>query len=182
MREFDTCKFAFDGKFNILEEKDIGISADIASMLTPFGSVSAMKCFQACPYTNTAFDFNVILDGEKIKSDGWKWLPNAIKRWGETKLFSVETITAVVPASRSVIQKITVRSKATCDLTVPLSVAFRGKSRKEENWEFMFPSPEPLGRLTYELKNNILSLANNGTAFRLTSSLEGMRLFGRRKR
>ena len=179
MREFDTCKFAFDGKFNILEEKDIGISADIASMLTPFGSVSAMKCFQACPYTNTAFDFNVILDGEKIKSDGWKWLPNAIKRWGETKLFSVETITAVVPASRSVIQKITVRSKATCEITVPVSVAFRGKSRKEENWEFMFPSPEPLGRLTYELKNNILSLANNGTAFRLTSSLEGMRLFGR---
>ena len=63
---FDTCVFAFDGKNSILEDKDIGICADIASMLTPPSSVTAMHGFQGCPYTNTAFDFEGRIDGEKV--------------------------------------------------------------------------------------------------------------------
>ena len=179
MKKFDLCRFAYDGKDNILEAKDIGIAADIASILTPFSSVSAMNCFQACPYTNTAFDFNVIIDGEKARCDGWKWLPNAIKRWGETKSFKIETLSAVIPASRTVIQKITLTGKGDSANTLPLSVMFRGKTRMETRWEFPIPSPERLGRKSYTSENNILSLAEDGAAYRLTSSLPNMRLFDR---
>lgn len=73
---FDTCVFAFDGRDNILEEKDLGICADISSILTPERSVFAMNCFQGCPYTNTAFDFDVRLNGERIKCENWKCLPS----------------------------------------------------------------------------------------------------------
>ena len=86
---FNSCIYAFDSKNNILEEKDIGICANICSILTPEHSVSAMNCFQGCPYTNTAFDLDVRIDGEQIKAYSWKWLPNAILRLGETKNFSV---------------------------------------------------------------------------------------------
>ena len=87
---FETCVFAFDRKDNILEEKDIGICADIASILTPESSVSEMKCFQGCPYTNTAFTFDLRIDGEKVRADEWKWLPSAILRRGAANDFSVE--------------------------------------------------------------------------------------------
>ena len=53
---------------SIPARRNIGICADIASMLTPESSVSAMKCFQGCPYTNTAFDFDLRFDGEKKSS------------------------------------------------------------------------------------------------------------------
>ena len=65
---FDNSPYAFDGKNNILEEKDLGICADIASVLTPENSVTALNCFQGCPYTNTSFNINVILNGERVKT------------------------------------------------------------------------------------------------------------------
>ena len=77
---FDTCEYAFDGRDSIMEEKDIGICADIASILTPAHSAAALKCFQGCPYTNTGFDLDVRIDGEMLRAEGWKWLPNAILR------------------------------------------------------------------------------------------------------
>ena len=43
---FWTNKFCFSSENNILEEKDLGICADIASILTTESSVAAMNCFQ----------------------------------------------------------------------------------------------------------------------------------------
>jgi len=181
---FDTCIFAFDGENNILEEKDIGICADISSILTPEHSVFAMNCFQGCPYTNTAFDFDIKIDGEKIKSRSWKWLPNAILRKGETKCFSVSTVTAVVPQSRTVVQKINVSNKTDGDLSVPLAVMYRGRTRMEEVWKFNIPepgipAPHKDNRDFYSCENNILSSVADGAAYRITSSLGGMRMFKR---
>ena len=79
---FEECVYAFDGDKSILESKDIGICSDIASILTPDTSVAALNCFQGCPYTNTAFDFDICIDGEKVKAGCWRWLPNAIYRKG----------------------------------------------------------------------------------------------------
>lgn len=178
---FDTCVFAFDGKNSILEDKDIGICADIASMLTPPSSVTAMKGFQGCPYTNTAFDFEVRVDGEKVKCDSWKWLPNAILRRGAAEQFSMESVTAVVPGIRAVVQKITVQNLTQKPLAMPLSVAYRGVTRKEESWKFGIPKPEKDCRDNYIEDNNEYTLSSvfEGTAYRLTTSLEDMRQFKR---
>lgn len=181
MELFDTCVFAFDGKNSILEDKDIGICADIASILTPPSSVSAMKGFQGCPYTNTAFDFEVRVDGEKVKCDSWKWLPNAILRRGSAKHFSMDTVTAVVPGIRAVVQKVTVKNLTETTLTIPLSVAYRGVTRKEETWKFKIPDPVKDNRDNY-IENDsacIISSVVDGAAYRLTTSLMDMRQFKR---
>ena len=178
---FDSCVFAFDGKNSILEDKNIGICADIASMLTPPSSVTAMKGFQGCPYTNTAFDFDLWIDGEKVKCDSWKWLPNAILRWGNTKKFAVQTVTAVVPGIRAAVQKVTVKNLTETSLTMPLSVAYRGVTRREETWKFKIPEGEKDCRDNYidDLNPQMLSSVCDGAAYRLTTSLEGMKQFKR---
>ena len=121
LKLFDSCVYAFDGRYNILEEKNIGICADICSMLTPEHSVSAMNCFQGCPYTNTPFRFDIRFDGEQIKATRWKWLPSAILREGKSKHLAVTTLTVAVPASRSVVQKITVTNLTDCETRFPLT-------------------------------------------------------------
>lgn len=178
---FDSCVFAFDGKNSILEDKDIGICADVASMLTPPSSVTAMKGFQGCPYTNTTFSFDLWIDGEKVKSDGWKWLPNAILRWGSTKNFTVQTVTAVAPGIRAAVQKVTVKNLTEDRLTMPLAVAYRGVTRKEETWKFKIPDGEKDCRDNYiaDVNPQMLSSVCNGAAYRLTTSLEGMKQFKR---
>lgn len=188
MNYFDECVYAFDGKNNIMESKNIGICADISSLLTPDTSVSAMKCFQGCPYTNTAFDFDIRIDGERVKVKAWKWLPNAILREGETEKFEVRTLTAVIPAMRTVVQKITVVNRSEAALSLPLSVSYMGKTRFERNWQFAIPgadwkfprhNPSTLAREHYEYDGRILSLVRDGAAYRLTCSLEGMTMFDR---
>ena len=146
---FDTCVYAFRGENSILEEKDIGICGDIASVLTPPGTATAMKGFQGCPYTNTAFDFEVRIDGERVKTDSWKWLPNAIYREGVTENFALETVTAVVPGVRAVVQKLTVTNLTAAALEMPLSVAYRGVTRYEQVWKFGIPKPEKDNRDNY---------------------------------
>lgn len=178
---FDSCVFAFDGKNSILEDKDIGICADIASMLTPPSSVTAMHGFQGCPYTNTAFDFEVRIDGEKVKCSNWKWLPNAIFREGVVEKFALSTVTAVVPGVRAVVQKVTVQNLTQENLTMPLSVAYRGVTRYEETWKFKIPDALKDCRDNYINDENprILSSVYAGAAYRLTTSLPDMRQFKR---
>ena len=100
LRFFGGNVYAFRSEDNILEEKDLGIVSDIASVLTPWRSVSALNTFQGCPYTNTGFDFEVRFDGERVKCARWDWLPNAIWREGSTSRFTAKTLTAMIPFSR----------------------------------------------------------------------------------
>lgn len=176
---FDTCVFAFDGKNSILEDKDIGIAANLASVLTPPATVAAMKGFQGCPYTNTAFDFSLWLNGQQVKCQDWKWLPNAIWRRGSAGQFSVDTVTAVVPNIRAVVQKVTVKNLTDATLVMPLIVAYRGVTRKEDTWKFGVPKAEKDSRENYTADEDpqILSCMANGCACRLTTSLTGMTKF-----
>ena len=183
---FESSVYAFDGKDSIFEEKDIGICADIASMLTPESSVCAMKGFQGCPYTNTGFNFDIRIDGEIIKSKNWKWLPCAILRTGATANIAVSTLTAVIPKTRTVVQKVICTNLKDEDITAPIAIMYRGRARKEQKWTFSIPSPLPtqgfgsyLPRENYTYENGILSLSENGAAYRITSSLENLTFFER---
>ena len=181
MDQFDACIFAFDGKNSILEDRDIGICADLASMLTPTTTVAAMNGFQSCPYTNTSFNFDIWLDGEKPKCLEWKWLPNAIWRKGSVVHFSMETVTAVVPGIRAVVQSVTVKNLTDKALSMPLAVAYRGVTRREETWKFKIPDPIKDSRDNYIDSGNdrILSSVLKGAAYRLTTSLPDMGQFKR---
>jgi len=177
MELFDNCVYSFHSKNNILEEKDIGICSDIASILTPESSVAAMNCFQGCPFSNTGFYFDVRVDGEKVKSKIWKWLPNAIYRQGCTDAFQMDTLTAVVPGKRTVVQKIVLINKTDKEIVAPLQVMYRGRTRKEENWEFLIPCEEKSLLSDYSAQDRMLSAVADGLAFRLTSSLKNMYFF-----
>ena len=174
---FSRCVYAFDSKDNIMEEKDLGICADIASMLTPEYSVSAMECQQGCPYTNTGFRFEVRLDGERVKCDGWKWLPNAMLRWGTSRNYKVKTLTAVIPGTRTTVQKLTVTNLTQEPLQIPLQVMYRGHARRQEEWKFSIPKAEKGDRYAYSSNGRILTYRGDGADFALTASLPGMRHF-----
>lgn len=176
---FDSCPYAFDGKDCILEEKDLGIAADIASVLTPTHSVTALHCFQGCPFTNTAFRMDVRIDGEQIKTASWKWLPNAMLRKGGTKQFAVEALAAAIPASRSIVERITVSNLTDRPLSLPISLTYRGRTALEQSWQFSIPSPRKDDRRNYSVEGDLLSSVTDDTAYRLTCSLDGMRHFPR---
>lgn len=187
-KHFDECIFAFDGKDNIMESHNLGICSDISSLLTPDTSVSAMKSMQGCPYTNTALDFDVRFRGERVKASAFKWLPNAILREGELADVAISTVTALIPAMRTAIQKITLKNKTDSDLSVPITLSYMGKTRYESIWQFLPPSagfqfprhsPMTLGRENYDYDGRILSLVKDSCAYRVTTSLENPHFFNR---
>ena len=176
---FESCVYAFRSEDNILEEKDLGITANVASVLTPWRSVSALTCHQACPYTNTAFDFDVRVDGELVRASSWQWLPNAIWRKGECKHFSAESLSAVVPDSRALVQKLVLHNKTDADLCVPLHVLYRGRARKEQKWAFKIPAAEKCTREDFSFDGQILTSVAESAAFHITTSLKSLRCFAR---
>lgn len=179
MKLFDTCIFAFDGKDNIMDEKDLGITGDIASLLTPERSVTLMECFQGCPYTATSFNVDIRIDGERLRATSWKWLPNAMWRQGDCRKFTVDTVTAMVPGTRAVVQKITVHSLAQEDIAAPVALMYRGRARYEKDWQFRIPEAHGCTREDFSADGRILTGAYGGVAFHVTSSLENMAIFKR---
>ena len=177
MEMFDDNIFHFDSTKNILEEKDLGICADIASILTPEYSATALNCFQGCPYTNTGFKFNVIIDGAQVKTKKWTWLPNAMRRFGKSDNFELETVSAVIPQMRTVIEKITLKNTTDSDLIIPIQVEYRGKTRYEADWKFSIPTAEKGCLDDYFEDNGILFSKTEDCAFALTSSLPHMKMF-----
>ena len=174
---FDTHIFAFSGEKSILEDKDLGICADVAAVRTPTHSVFAAEGMQGCPYTDTAFTLDLFLDGEKVKTKSWRWLPNAMLREGVTAGFTVRTVTAVVPASRTFVLKATVKDTLGETRRIPLSLAYRGAPRFEEKWEFCIPDAGHSHPSAYTERDGMLACEGNDAAFYITSSLPHMRMF-----
>jgi len=176
---FDTCVYAFDGAMNVMDEKDLGITGDIASLLTPERSVTQTECFQGCPYTCTSFKNDVIIDGERVRAAGWKWLPNAMLRWGKGRDIEVITLTAMIPGQRGMVEKITVKNLVDHDIQAPVEIMYRGRTRRDEIWRFSIPVPEVCAREDFSVQGQILSGVHDGCALRLTTSLEGITHFRR---
>lgn len=175
---FETNIYRFDGKNNILEEKDLGICTDIASVRTPEYSVFACEGFQGCPYTDSGFHFDIIVDGERrVRANDWTWLPNAMLRKGSTKDLDMESLVAVVPGTRTFVTKATFQNKHEFDMTVSLQLEYRSNPRKEDTWQFSIPQAVK-GRLEnyYESDGNIYCKTETAKV-RLTSSVPNMKMF-----
>jgi len=173
---FQTHPYRFSGHDSILEEKDLGICADISSLRTPEYSVCSSEGFQRCPYTDSGFRLDIRIDGERIKVQDWIWLPNAMYRLGNTKYLSLETVTAVIPGSGSFIMKITCFNKTDTDQRLPLQILYRGSPHYESDWQFSIPSPGT-EIPSYAVTEDKLIVQTSDAAFIVTSSLDAMRLF-----
>ena len=90
----------------------------------------------------------------------------------------MDTVTAVVPGMRTTVMKLVVNNKSGKELTMPLQVEYRGHTRKEDNWKFPIPAAGKGSLDAYAADGRVLSAVEHGLAFRLTSSLENMRMFG----
>ena len=177
MSLFDTSKYSFESENNILEEKDLGICADISSVCTPEHSVAAIGAFQGCPWTNSSFEFDVISAGEKVGTKSWKWLPNAILRKGSTKSLDIETLTCVVPKMRTFIMRVTYINKETYEQNIPIQVAFRGMTKLESEWSFHAPQKHKSNLEDYKVKNGFWGAESDGTGFWISSSKDDLKLF-----
>lgn len=137
--QFEKSIYAFRCEDSIIESRHLGICTDIASVRTPEYSVAALESFQGCPYTDTGFLLDVITDGERVKPTTWRWLPNAIKRNGETPAFSMETVVAVIPQKRQLVLKVTYRNKLSHMQTMPLIIEYTANPRYQDVWTFSTP-------------------------------------------
>lgn len=182
MKNYMSCffdsKYRFQNKYNILESHHLGICTDIASLRTPYYSAMACECFQGCPYSDTGFAFDIIIDGKrKIAPVEWIWLPNAILRKSETDDFKIETVTAVIPAKRTFVMKIICTSKSDQDVTIPLQLAYRSNPSKEYEWDFSGP-PDLKGNLdNYYEENGNLYCKTESAELCITSSVDNMKMF-----
>ena len=175
---FDSSVYAFLSEKNIMEEKDLGICANVASVRTPEYSVCAAESFQGCPYTDTGFKLDLRIDGERVKTKSWKWLPNAMLRFGESEELEVESLTAVVPDTRTFILKVTIKDKIGKKRVIPISLAYRGAPKYESDWRFSIPKPGELNLLDrYSCNDGMISCVTPYGAFAITSSLPDMKDF-----
>lgn len=177
IKYFDECIFAFDSTRNIIEEKELGITSTISSVLTPEQSVTALRGLQACPYTNTAMSYDIRIGGEKVRATRWRWLPTAIRRFGEASDFAIETLTAVIHNGRGVVEKVKVINKTDKDLVLPLQVMYRGTARKEEDWNFSIPTAAKTKLEHYFEDGRLVGSHSDGVAFIMTSSIKEMKNF-----
>ena len=90
----------------------------------------------------------------------------------------MQTLTAVIPGTRTVVQKITLQNLLNQAITVPISVSCRGVARKETVWKFGIPKPEATGR-DYTAEREVIFALRDGIACRVTTSLEDMNFFYR---
>ena len=173
---FETSIYKFKSENNILESKDLGICTDISSIRTPDYSFAACECFQGCPLTDSGFNFDVVLNGEKVKTQNWVWLPNAIKRFGLFDNFEAESLTAVAKGRRAVIQKITVKNKTSLEATMPVQAKYRSNPRKEDEWTFLVPAAEK-GKLSNYYEENGSIYCKTPTAKVKLSASEELTMF-----
>ncbi len=172
MSIFDSCCFAFKSENNILEEKDLGITSDISSLLTPERSVSSVECFQGCPYTASRFSLELRIGGERIPARSWKWLPSAMLRFGESKGFKVETLTAMVPGTRAFVMKVKIINKLGEDKTLPITLSYCGNARKEDEWVFYIPIDDKSAkRESFSFSENVLVGAFDAATYAVSSSV-----------
>ena len=174
---FSNCVFSFQSKNNILEEKDLGICSNIASMLTPESSVAAANCLQACPYTASDMQFDIRFNGEKIRASTWDWLPTAMRRRGRSQRLSVETLTTLIHGGRGAVMRISVKNLTDAPMSFPLQALYRGVAKKQEDWQFPIPEGKPSKFEYYFDDGRIIGSACDGYAFMMTSSIESMENF-----
>ncbi len=173
---FEKHIFHFDSEKSILEEKDLGICADIASLRTPEYSAAAAEGFQGCPYTDTAFRLDVRIGGERFKTSRWQWLPSAMAREGSAGQLHLETVTAVVPRTRTFVMRLFCTNRSSEPMDLPVQILFRGAPRYESTWKF-FPPAAGKDIPSYTEENGKLVCRLADASFVLTSSLPGMKLF-----
>ncbi|MBQ4527145.1 MAG: hypothetical protein II998_03645 [Clostridia bacterium] len=168
--------FYFNENGNILQNKFLGICADIASVMTPDSSVFALNTFQGCPITNTAFKFEIRIDGETIKTKNWHWVPNAIVREGNCGCWSAETLTVVAPYGRGVVQKIKITNNSDCDVMVPIQIQYQGHTRYESVWAFSVPKEGNIKDVSYRQEKNMVIAQSDDCSYIITSSID-MKMF-----
>lgn len=140
---FDRSPFRFPAENNVLAEKDLGISGDRVTVLTPPLAACRVDDLQNCPYTASNLRFEVRIDGERIPGRDWVWLPNAIRRAGAAGAFEARSVTLMPPKRNCCLLLITFRNRSDKTVEAPIQLLYHGSGRKEKTW--IFPVPRSAG-------------------------------------
>ena len=177
MEIFERSKFAFSKKNNILCDGHIGISGNRLSVLTPESAIGQVRCLQACPYSNSVFNMDVRIAGERVAATDWKWLPNVIFREGKTADLQVETIAAIPNDMRTLVFSVSIKNNSDADLVVPITLEYRGEAKKFNEWYFVIPDGNKFADLKYQEKTNSLMFYTDEKAVTaITTSVPNMSL------
>ena len=139
LKYFNENVFTFEKKNNIIGDKFLGISGTIASIMTPESDLGRVYNLQACPVSNTGFDFKLSFAEKSIPASDWKWLANAMYRFGETENFAVESTTVLPPDTNFAVMQVVLKNKTAKEITVPLKLEYSGEARTLIDWMFLIP-------------------------------------------
>ena len=178
MRSFERSKFFFEKKNNVMCDKHLGISGNKLSVLTPESAVGRLECLQACPYSNSSFVLDLRVGGERVYARDWQWLPNAMLRFGETEEYRINTVAAIPPGMRTVVLAVTLTNKTERELSLPLTLEYRGAAKKPDIWKFSICEGDRFSPLTYEENEKSFVFYHTEEAVSgITTSHPDMKLF-----
>lgn len=131
--------FALDGAQNIMEEAHFGIVNGMLSTGIPYRDVFAIQGLWAPPYVSSNFTLGITILDQPAPADTYTWHPFHVQRKAEIQGIDVETVTMLLPGTRSGVLEITLHNKNKQERTVPLTIAPTGTLDDSRWWEFAAP-------------------------------------------
>jgi len=131
--------FAFNGKDNILDEKDFGIVNGSITAGIQYSAVVCVSGLWAPPFASSDFLLELTLFGEKIETSEYEWLPFAVTSKGKTQGLEVAASTVLIPGKRAFIIEVSLENSTPGDITVPVAIAAAGGMDAVEKWDFQRP-------------------------------------------
>lgn len=118
--------FLFDGARNILEEKDFGIVNGMLTAGIPYKNVFSVSGLWAPPYVSSDFKLSISLIGQPILTECYTWRPFYVERVGLNQGIAVETVTMLIPGTRTGLVEIALKNLTTEQRQVPVAITVSG--------------------------------------------------------
>ncbi|HBG26915.1 MAG: hypothetical protein A2Y10_10550 [Planctomycetes bacterium GWF2_41_51] len=165
--------FALNGKSNLLEEQDFGIINGKLALNVPYRDVLSFKKIYAPPFVSSNFLFDVRLFGEKVSTDGYKWYPHKVLRWGKSNDVNILSSLVLAENKRAVILSVTLNNQSKTKKKVPVQFDIQGKLDYYQDWEFA--KPESVTGCKDTQKGNRLIKSNKEGTIVIYTDIKGMK-------
>lgn len=168
--------FALEGARNILQEEHFGIVSGNSSVSIPYRRVASVRGVWAPPYVSSDFQLDVNVLGQSVATERYTWHPFQVERSGKVQGIAVETVTALVPGSRSGVMEITLINRGSNPRAVPIAVAAAGtldaadKETAQGASGWLFAAPQSRTATTRKIEGGSLVLEQGRLALVIRAS------------
>lgn len=164
--------FSLKGESNLLDEQDFGIINGKVALNVPYKDAISFKKLYAPPFVSSNFLFDVRLFGEKVRTDGYKWYPYKVLRWGKLNDCNISSSVVLAESRRALILSVTIDNQSKFKKKVPVQFDIHGKLDYYQDWEFA--KPESVTACKDVQKGNRLIKSNKDGAIVISTDIKDM--------